>query len=415
MPSAIIIGAGVAGLSAASSLRTDGWDVTVIEARDRVGGRLHTLDLAGVPVDLGGSWIHGVDGNPLVDELDRRGLDYFNDKTWEDGLSVYRDGWVGSEDVAASIRARTHFDPGALDLSPNATLAAAIDAYITGLDSSRSTSARFALEALEAPLNIGAAPAEISAAGAARYHLHPGGNLRLRGGYRTLIDSLAVDLDVRLLTPVAAVGETRTAAWVEADGARFEADAVIVTVPLPLLRALTFDPGLPIPHRTAVDRLAMGTAEKIVLAFDSAPWPGVSRRVVYESADQRFPVWIRLDDDPVATVVCFYNPSLDSEIAAMDLSERVDASLAILARVAGEPVAPRAWLASDWNNDRWSQGSYSYFPANSSPEDMDVLASPVSSRLFLAGEHTNAPYFGTVHGAFLSGIRAATDAQRHRI
>ncbi len=70
----IIVGAGMAGLAAASKLRRAGIASVVLEARDRVGGRLHTIDLAGVPVDLGGSWIHHPIGNPLSALCDELGI-----------------------------------------------------------------------------------------------------------------------------------------------------------------------------------------------------------------------------------------------------------------------------------------------------------------------------------------------------
>ena len=70
----VVVGAGIAGLAAASRLRRAGIACVVLEARDRIGGRLHTVDLAGVPVDLGGSWIHHPIGNPLSKFCDEYGI-----------------------------------------------------------------------------------------------------------------------------------------------------------------------------------------------------------------------------------------------------------------------------------------------------------------------------------------------------
>jgi NADPH-dependent 2,4-dienoyl-CoA reductase/sulfur reductase-like enzyme len=70
----VVVGAGIAGLAAASRLRQAGIDAVVLEARDRIGGRLHTVDLAGTPVDMGGSWIHHPIGNPLTAFCDDHGI-----------------------------------------------------------------------------------------------------------------------------------------------------------------------------------------------------------------------------------------------------------------------------------------------------------------------------------------------------
>ena len=84
MPRALVVGAGVSGLTAARRLRLLGWDVVVLESRDRIGGRTHTIDLAGHPLDLGASWIHGPVGNPLMAYLDQAGLTHHQDGSRQD-------------------------------------------------------------------------------------------------------------------------------------------------------------------------------------------------------------------------------------------------------------------------------------------------------------------------------------------
>ncbi len=406
MPSVIVIGAGVSGLTAARDLHAQGWDVTVVEARRRIGGRVDTVDLADVPVDMGGSWVHGVDGNPLVVELDRLGLAYFNDHTWEGGLGIHRDGWLDSIHHEASMRTRHNFDP-TIAGHPGATMADAIDIYLANNPGPGSETARFVLEALEAPLNTGAAANDISAAGSARYELHPGGNLRVVRGYRMLVAELARDLDITLDTAVSKVTETAAGIEIETGKGNLAADAVVVSVPLSRLSRLQFDPELPSQHLGAINRLAMGSLEKIVFAFERRPWSVEAKRIIYQSDNQRFPIWIEMQDPPLVTVVAFYNPVIDEEIGAMTIEERVTTALDVLATLCDETPRPIAWKASNWLLDPWSLGSYSYFPTGSNPSDMDLLASPPTSRIVLAGEHTCAPYFGTVHGAFVSGGRAA--------
>lgn len=414
--SVIVIGAGVSGLAAAHELVEAGHDVVVLEARDRIGGRTWTFEVGGAPVDLGASWIHGPDGNPLTDVVRSAGMTWRNDGKWGTGLAAFdEDGTPVRADVLSTLVAvLADFDPEeiAAHLPDDADFTAAAEWYVHDRDlvGEQADAARFAIQWLEGALNMGGTPPNISVAGSAAYVLHGGGNLVLNGGYRTLVDHLAAGLDIRTGVAVRAVEHGGDRCVVSTDDDRFEADHVVLTVPLTVLqrRHIRFDPPIP-DHEAAADRLAMANLEKVAFRFDDDVLlrPGL-RRITYLADDHRFPTWVDLSRHTGAQVlVCLYNPFATPGLSDVAPVDRIPLALDVLRRVVPDLPDPVEAVATDWTNDPLAMGSYSYVPVGGSPGDMDALAASASPRLHVAGEHTVKEYFGTVHGALVSGRRAA--------
>lgn len=415
-PSVVVVGAGVSGLAAAARLRAAGCEVVVVEARDRLGGRTWTHDLADAPVDLGGSWIHGPHGNPLAAYVREAGLTWRNDGKWGTGLAVVLDdGTPCRPDFASTLVAvLADFDAAeaADHLPPEATFVDAAAWYVRDrdLEGDHGDAARFAIEWLEGALNVGASPSTISVAGVSSYVDHGGGNLVLRGGYRALVDHLADGLDVHLGEPVVAIEHGPGGCTVTTDRDSLVADHVVLTVPLTVLqqRRIRFAPAIA-AHEAAADRLAMANLEKIVLRFDGpSPLPPMLRRITRLSDDHAFPTWVDLTRHAgTAAVACLYNPFATPGLADVAPDDRIPLAVDALRRAVPDLPEPSAAIATDWTNDPLALGSYSYVPVGGSPDDMAALAVSPSARLHVAGEHTVPEYFGTVHGAFASGRRAA--------
>jgi monoamine oxidase len=411
----IVIGAGVAGLTTAMDLQRRGAEVVVIEARDRLGGRTWTADIAGAPVDLGGSWIHGPFRNPLTEEVRAAGLGWRNDGSWGMGMAVYDEGsgWLGPSAVATAVSVRFDFDPeeAAATLGREASYREGVDWYLddrrlTGIDRDV---ARFSLEWQDAALNVGGLPQEISLAGSAAYELHAGGNAALIGGYRTLVQHLGEGLDIRIGEPALAIEHGGPGdAIVSTPVASYRADEVVVSVPLGVLKAgsIAFVPDLGSGRAGAMHRLNMATLEKIVLRF--AEPIGSGSRLTYMSEDHRFPAWIDISHHAGApTLIAFHNPRATPALDQAAPHERIAAAIEVLGRMFPEVPAPIETYATDWRHDVFSFGSYSYPAIGGSATDMAALGGRASPRLVFAGEHTVPVYFGTVHGAYASGRRAA--------
>jgi phosphoethanolamine N-methyltransferase len=413
----IVVGAGVSGLTAARDLERGGADVTVFDARDRIGGRTWTADVGGAPIDLGASWIHGPIDNPLADEVRDAGLTWANDGVWGMGLTVFveGEGWAPAHVAATLVASQADFDPAeaAAALGPAATYRDAAEWYVGDrrLIGEQADVVRFGIEWLEATLNIAGLPDRVSVPGTAGYVDHAGGNVMVTGGYTRLVEHLAADLDVRLDEAVIAIDHGDAGCVVTATTGRYECDRVVVTVPLTVLqqRRVTFTPDIA-EHEAAADRLAMANLEKAVFRFDERFWPASARRMTFVSDDHRFPSWIDTSHHAGApTLIAFYNPLATPGLVDRSLDERAAMALAVLRTMIPDAPDPIAVHMTDWTNDPLTSGSYSYVKVGGGPDDMEQLARPASDRLFFAGEHTVPRHFGTVHGAFMSGGRVATE------
>jgi len=267
---AIVVGAGIAGAAAARALADAGARVTVIEARDRIGGRIWSNETWGVPVELGAAWIHGTGGNPLVPLAREAGLRLVS-TDYDD--AVARDTLTGRRSPEAERRW------GRLDVLleqlgeawPPRSLSVAQWLSRKGWGSGRIDSWAAQVEITQEyaldPTRLGVRATEEGAT-------YRGGDVLVSGGYVGIPAELLDGIEVRLRSAVATVTATDSRARVIlASGQALVADAVVVAVPLALLRAGTprIDP-MPPQVRRALRSLVTGTFEKIVLRYDEQWW-----------------------------------------------------------------------------------------------------------------------------------------------
>ncbi|MEX2655047.1 MAG: NAD(P)/FAD-dependent oxidoreductase [Acidimicrobiia bacterium] len=409
----VVVGAGVAGLTCAATLQRAGVDVTVVEARDRIGGRVWTGEVAGARIDLGGAWIHGPIDNPLATYCREVGLDWVSDGPWGSRMQVHtEDGSLLPHTATTSlVTAWSDFNAGeaVTVLGDSATFLEAVEWYIAdrGLTGVPADAVRYSLSWLEGGLNIGAHPQTISAAGAAFYQLHAGGNVVLAGGYRSLVDHLAIDLDIALEEPVLAIEHGAAGAIVSTVTRSIQADHVVVTVPIGVLHrnAIVFSPTLPSPITKAIERLRLSTVEKIILRFKERWWPEDLRRLISITESHQFPAWTDFSLHAEApTLVGFFNPALAS--MPEDSGSRLDLARHSLDSMLGKGPKPIGAIITDWRNDPYAGGAYSYIPVGATATDMRAFTL-LHGSLHFAGEHTVPEYYGTVHAAFVSGRNAA--------
>ncbi|WP_370330806.1 flavin monoamine oxidase family protein [Mycolicibacterium hippocampi] len=399
----VVVGAGMAGLAASRHLTDAGVSVTVLEARNRIGGRTWTDTSLGVPIDLGAAWLHGTDGNPLMGlaaEVGARTVETdFESVALFDG-----DSWVGAATTATALSTCHEAIEEMYLVTENATSDASVaDALPDVLD-------------LEDPLMQWCIASTIAAEYAAdpdelslRWFGHEGEldgpDLILPGGYGQLVDHLARGLTVELDTVVKRIAHGGSEVRIETSQRVIVADRVIVTVPLGVLKAgtIVFDPPLPEPKRLAIERLGFGVLDKVVLAYDEPFWPREPDTFGIVGGDQ--PVSDLVNGLRFAATPLLVGLRGGANARARE-THSDEETIRDVMRVLGAPE-PVGALVTRWAADEYARGSYSFLAVGSSPQDQRVLAEPVGERLAFAGEATHEQFSATVHGAYLSGVREA--------
>ncbi|MET4611812.1 monoamine oxidase [Rhodococcus sp. PvR044] len=415
--SVLVIGAGIAGLTAARDLARDGRRVTVLEARDRMGGRLWTdRNWRDMPLDLGASWIHGIDGNPVTELRDEFKLPtvVLNQNvitTYSGGDHLTAAEMAEHEaDAAAALAAIQVLS--ALPRFSNTSFAAAIDLVLTQLrltgiraDRVRNTVHHFIQD------SFGADPEQVPLWVGQHHVSHGGDQVVFPRGYDEIPTRLAEGLDVRLGHVVDRIAHDTTGVRVHTDHGVFHADHVVVTLPLGVLKtdAVTFDPPLPAKKQEAIRRLGMGVYNKLYLRFDTQFWDDAELIAQFGVPNDPMAAWFPLQSvTGVPVIAALRGGSVARRIETLDDTATVAEGMLALRAMYGESVPePRDYRITRWSSDPYARGSYSYPGIDSTPDDRDIVAEPVGNRVFFAGEATHATESSTVHGALLSGRREA--------
>ncbi|MEU7766680.1 FAD-dependent oxidoreductase [Nocardia sp. NPDC049190] len=428
--SVVVVGAGIAGLTAAQALRKRGHAVTVLEARDRIGGRIWT-DSDGV--DLGAHWIHGTEGNPLTELVDQLEIPH----SYVGGDSSY----TGGFDSLALIGPDRQISPAAvknrtLELAdkvlheleqraeiarrrgyPDVPLAAVVDRILAeaGHSHDDEQAIRYHLNVILRE-DVGEDPGGLSFKfWEDGYRVYGYGDSVLHGGYQAVVDALGEDLTIELETVVRRIdtGDGSVPIRVTTDRGVHEADKVLVTVPLGVLKSngIEFCPLLPETKRRAIDRVGFGTLNKIALHYDRIFWP----------AEQYVFGYLCRETDSYPTVVISMWKSHGKPILVLLLGASLGRAMETWADVEVQEYAtsvvrdifgtntpePKHVSRTAWSTDPYALGSYACIGVDASPRDLDTLAEPVDARLFFAGEATNSYHWGCVHSAYESGLREA--------
>lgn len=417
-PSVIVVGAGISGIAAARELTSAGFRVTVVEARNRIGGRILTDRSLGIPVDLGASWIHGVDGNPISELSDQFGIEtYATDM--EEALVFDFDGTEINEEAQGEIESlfgiliQSAIEIGE-DLDDDISVGEGITLAVDNCDQNLTTSEmrwlRFA--EFETEIEYGASIDELSLWWWDDEESFGGGDHLFPGGYDQITEQIAHGLDIRRNSAVLRCTYSDDRVSISTDLEEFTADYVVMTVPLGVLQRgdITVDPPHTAEHQTAINRLGMGVLNKVVMKFEEYFWPAdtVWLNAIPSSNRRTFTEFLNLgtqSNEPI--LVALTGGPFARTFGKRDDKEIVAEAMNVLRMMFGEVPDPTGAVVTRWDTDPFACGSYSHIPVGAHAEDYERLSEPVADRLFFAGEHTNRTYPSTVHGAFLSGIRAA--------
>lgn len=420
----LVIGAGIAGLAAARDLQAAGQTVMVLEARNRIGGRIWTdRSWPDLPADLGANWIHGIKQNPIAElarQIKARTI-ATDDESYP--YSYAPDGEPLSEGDCERIEDRyerllKEVRRARRGLAGDRSLGGAIDEVL----------ARWRLagrDLLELRHQVNSEIEQEYAADADNlsllhwddYDRYGGVDVILPEGYDRVVRPVAQGLDIRLSHVVTQISYDRRAVRVATARGAFEAERVLVTVPLGVLQraAIAFEPALPPRKQAAIRQLGMGVLNKVIARFPNQFWPQDSDWLEYISPrPQEWAEYLNYAKySQTPTLLAFNAGSFGRQVERLTDEETLAQMLGVLRTIWDRRVPnPVGYRITRWASDPFAGGSYSYLPPGASRETMAALAEPVGERLFFAGEATQPGQYGTVHGAYRSGGRAAQELLR---
>jgi monoamine oxidase len=394
-----IIGAGAAGLGAANALNGSGLSVIVLEARDRVGGRGHTIMAApDITFDLGCGWLHSADKNSFVDIAEQ--LNFEIDKTRPPWREQSFDAGFPPKERADFIDAIDEF----YDRAEEAAKSGSDSAARAWLEPGNRWNPM--IEAISTYVN-GCELDRISILDMDAYE-DTGINWRVRRGYGALMAAYGASCPLAFNCNVTRIDHSGARLRIETSRGALSAGKAIVTVPTNLIsdEAIRFHPQLP-AKVDAARGLPLGLDNKVMLALDqpeALPKDGNLRGATMRTAMGSF--HLRPFGQPC--IEGFFGGSFaraledagDGALAA----QAIDEIVSLLGSDFRKRLKPLA--ESRWSHDPFARGAYSHaLPGHAGARAM--LAAPVDGRLFFAGEATSPNFFSTAHGARDSGERAA--------
>jgi monoamine oxidase len=412
---AIIIGGGIAGLVAAHHLTQAGLHVTLLEARDRLGGRIYTESTGEFPVELGAEFVHG-----RPDEI----------------LAIAAEGATPIVPVQGNFRRKINgewADAGHL-LERIDRLFAKLPAkepdesfqyYLdrSGEDDEVKLHAQQYVEGFHA-----ADPSVVSARSLRRDSeaeeaIKGDRQYRIATGYESLVQTVAERIDrtrcdILMNTAVHEIAWRPGQVIVRAGLTEYLAQRAIITLPLGVLKSgsVAFSPALP-AKQNAMSFLEMGPVVRVSLCFQEKFWerdPKMADLSFLFTNDPQFPTWWATNPLPYPVLTGWAAGPHAAVHAGCSTDDIVLSAVQTLARIMRipQPEIRRQMTASfvhDWQVDPFSRGAYSY-TAVGGMDAAQALAAPVDGTLFFAGEATNVDgYTGTVHGAIATGMRAAKE------
>ena len=417
----IVVGAGVSGLTAARQLQRAGQRVVVLEARDRIGGRLHTTRVDGIATDLGASWIHGINDNPLYDLVEAYGLptkEFTVGSFQPDGRPIAYFDPAGvrlseaeahafAEDVRSCDRALAEAVAASAPATSYETVVEQALERLAWTDDRRQRVREFLQHRTEEQYGVWIA--DLDAHGLDDDQVD-GDEVVFPRGYDELASRLAEGLDIRLGTEVTRIAWSAHGVRVEADTA-YAAHQVVVTVPVGVLQSGTvvFEPRLPEPVAGALDGLRMNAFEKVFLTFPERFWDdGLYAFRRQGEAAAWWHSWYDVTPPGGSpTLLTFAAGPAAKAIRTWDDAQIGESVTSALREIHPDTPAPTKVQVTHWQDDPWSRGSYAYMTVGSRCEDHDLLATPIGGVLHLAGEATWSEDPATVAAAFRSGHRAA--------
>lgn len=420
----VVIGAGMAGVSAAQALRQfdDDLEVIVLEGRDRVGGRIDTFrGWPEAPIDLGASWVTHLTINPLgliakeqsiklagsdlmnVSLREARGHELSQDETDKTMLRFFE---AYGE---VKLRAEERREAGKRDTDAGREFTRALKKMkLRGQ------------ERLNVEYFMNMSIAEANATNLDRLSLYDWEDDYVEtmisaavvpDGYGLFVEALADGLDIRRNHIVTRIEYGDDGVTVKTDQGDFSARYAVVTLPHAVLAggSVEFAPKLPAWKRKAIASIGVGLSDKFYFLFPERFWTSDHDILgrVDEKGEGRWSTWVNFHKyTGLPILMCFNRAEHALALEKMSDEEVTREAMKVLRRAYKKVPTPLKMKRSTWHSDQFAQGTLPYIPPRSSTSAYNTLARPVG-RLRFAGDSTQREFNGTVLGAHLSGVREA--------
>ncbi len=406
----IIVGGGISGLAAAKKLQQKGFTVIVLESQEKVGGRMRTDRSLGFAFDEGASWIHGPNGNPITNLAAQSGANTF--LTSDDSVTVFdTNGTAYSDDILTSVE--NQFNSALIAVRNAGTQTQSFQTVFNSLYPTKVNDRlwKYMLSAYF-EFDMGGDISKISSKFFDDDEVFSGDDVIITNGYDKVTDFLAQGLDIRLNTRVTAINYSSLKVNITANGNAIEADYVVVSVPLGVLKknVIAFTPALPTNKINAISSTNIGNVNKFLLVWTTPFWDTNLQYIGYTPDTKgKFNYFLNIKKfTPSNGLMTFALGDYATATESMTDNQIITEIMLNLKAIYGNSIPnPTHFLRTKWGQNINSYGTYSYPTNGSTSADFDILANEVNNKVFFAGEHTERDYRGTVHGAYISGIREA--------
>lgn len=405
----IVVGAGIAGLAAAQQLKSKGFTVTLLEAQEKVGGRLRSNRSLGIAFDEGASWIHGITKNPITDLAEKAGMQSF----YTDDSSRK------SYDVGGILRSTAKYDQVEDEfydmLDTLMKKGSATQSFQTVFNAQYPTQAKDRLWRFFLSTYLTFDTGDLDQLSSLLYNEgeeFKGIEKIATNGYDTIANYLARGLNVQLNQRVTKIDYTGTKVQVTHNGQTSTANYVILTVPLGVLKkgVIQFVPNLPSAKQNAIQKIGMSCVNKFLLTWQTAFWDDVQYLSYTPEAADKFNYFVNVKKFHPSTnaLMTFAYADYGRQTETMTDAQVTEAIMTHLKDMYGSAIPnPTNLLRTKWNSNENTYGAYSFTAVGTEMRHFEDLAASLDDKLFFAGEHTEVDYFSTVHGAYLSGLREA--------
>lgn len=425
----IVIGAGTAGLTAARQLQKMGKSVFVLEARDRLGGRIFSQKIGSEVYDLGASWIHGIEKNPIWSIVQESKIQtaIFN---YNESVYYHANGelfnpteklifeksldYLFNKFKTIEQPKRFHHALAALEMLLNEV---EFHSFINNQFHIDENAVIKLQKMLHDFFNVIAEDPcasdleHLSAEFWKNEGFYLGDEVVFPQGYVQVIESISKDIQVLTNKVVQSIDYSKDTVIVSTvDGECFSASQVLITVPLGVLKKnhIQFLPDLSQQKKQVIQSLGFGTFNKLFVSFDQYFWKSAEYcqiNNVYIHNQHRWLNFLDMSEIYQKPTLLFLFGGTSAiwleNVTCDEIWQEVQTSLKL---IFGEIPQPTQMFKTEWGKDQFAEGSFSYHAVEHTADKVEILKKPIKNKIFFAGEHLAQFGAGTVHGAYESGL-----------